>query len=152
MKNKILSPISEIAFAAFLLGAIAFLPACHSATQQDTVATDSANVPQTQIARVKIDTSLKNGIFTEKYNNGIILKKGAYINGKKVGQWDSWYSSGKPWSENFYTDDLPDGKSTIWYENGKIEYTGFYTKGKQTGDWKYFDETGKLVHEKDYGK
>ena len=152
MKNNFLMPITRIAFAAVILGSISILPACHSATQQKTVATDSVPAEPVHLQPVKIDTSLKNGIFTEKYTNGIILKKGAYVNGKKEGQWDSWYNSGKPWSENFYTDDLPDGKSTVWYENGKIEYTGFYIKGRQTGDWKYYDETGKMVHEKNYGK
>ncbi|MEO6883747.1 MAG: hypothetical protein ABI199_06960 [Bacteroidia bacterium] len=148
MKNNFLKTISVIALSAIFFGTLLFFPACHSATQSKTATIDSTEVAPPR--PIKIDTTLKNGIVTDRYDNGVILKKGDYLNGKKEGQWDSWYKSGKPWSENFYTDDLADGKTTVWYENGKTEYTGFFTKGKQSGHWIYYDETGKITQEKNY--
>ena len=43
----------------------------------------------------------------------------SYINGKKNGEFKSWYKNGNLESEGFYKQDLMDGDWKFYYQNGE---------------------------------
>jgi antitoxin component YwqK of YwqJK toxin-antitoxin module len=98
------------------------------------------------------DPFLKNGEEKTKYTNGVIKTLGNYVNGKMDGQWYSWYSTGKPWSETFFEKGIKSGPTKTWYDNGSLRYEGQYAKDAQTGTWKYYDEKGNLLKTIDHTK
>ena len=110
------------------------------------------DVPYT--VKTKEDTAapVRNGVFEERYENGIIKVRGNYAGGKRHGSWVSFFSNGKTWSEGLYVNGIREGAATVWYENGQKYYEGKYAKGKETGLWKFWDEKGTLIKEVDYDK
>ena len=95
----------------------------------------------------KAQISDKNGLEIKYYDNGVIKIKGAYLLGKREGQWVSFYKNGHPWSEDTYKEGLKDGPTTAWFENGEKRYEGFYTKETKTGKWSFWNEKGELAKE-----
>lgn len=95
----------------------------------------------------------KDGEFVSKHPNGVIYMKGEYKNGVRIGQWDSYYETGKLWSEMFY--DLTGKKSgpnVVFYENGNKRYEGNFLNDEQVGTWSFYDESGKLVKKVNFDK
>src|SRR3989337_131551 len=87
------------------------LTSCSSET--DEMKKDEAND--------KIDTSLRGltgvieknppvqqGDYIAKYPNGIIKMRGFYVNGKREGQWTSFFQNGNVQSEGFFKAGLRD--------------------------------------------
>ncbi len=111
------------------------------------------NTPgDTAAKQVVNDPFEKNGEEKIKYENGVLKSQGNYKKSKRDGQWYSWYSDGKPWSETFFNNGIKDGPTKTWFENGKLRYEGQYKQDKEAGYWKYYDETGALVKEINYNK
>lgn len=103
-------------------------------------------------AVVPNDPFEKNGEEKIKYENGVLKSQGNYKKSKRDGQWYSWYSDGKPWSETFFNNGIKEGPTKTWFENGKLRYEGQYKQDSEAGKWKYYDETGKLAKEINYDK
>lgn len=91
-----------------------------------------------------------NGLFLEKYENGVKQMEGNMKDAKRTGPWKAWYPDGTIWSEGEYKDGKREGKSKVYYENGRVRYEGYYINDKQIGIWKYYDETGKQIEEKNF--
>ena len=91
-----------------------------------------------------------NGNFESKYPSGVVKMKGFYINGRREGEWVSFFENGKKQSEGFFKSGLRDGKALVYFENGQVYYEGYYKDGKEVGKWVFFDMQGKKINEKDY--
>ena len=119
----------------------------------DTNSPDTGNPIVSSFSDVKDESkNVKDGIYEERYKNGVIKIKGEYGGGKRFGQLASWYESGKLWSEGTYKNGLKEGKWTVWNENGKKRYEGSYKENKETGKWMFWDDKGDLSKEMDYDK
>lgn len=124
-----------------------FLAACkgpandhtEQATTKDTVAVENP------MLKPPTDPFQKNGEEKTKYSNGVLRTQGNYRNGKRDGQWYSWYNTGKPWSETYFENGVKNGPTKTWFENGKLRYEGQFTNDIKTGTWKYYDENGNLA-------
>ena len=81
------------------------------------------------------------------YQEGMKHLEGPIVDGKRNGEFKSYYKSGTVLSEGNFIDGKRDGKAVVYYENGKINYEGFYQNGKECGIWKFYDEDGNLYHE-----
>ena len=79
----------------------------------------------------------------EYYPDGKLKIKGALKNGKREGQWISWYENGQEWSECTYKNGKKDGAIASWYENGIQRYEGVYKNDIKIGEWKYWNEKGE---------
>lgn len=108
-------------------------------THIDTVGSENPILDHTS------DVFEKNGEEKTKYANGVTKTLGNYKDSKRDGQWYSWYSTGKPWSETYFENGIKSGPTKTWYENGIPRYEGQYTNDAQTGTWKYYDEKGNLI-------
>lgn len=83
------------------------------------------------------------------HENGQIKTEGSFSNGKRDGEWKSFYEDGTPWSLNTYKEGILDGAYMAWHENGQVRIEGQYINGVETGIWKYFTADGILVKEID---
>jgi len=69
---------------------------------------------------------IRDGLFREYYQNGIIASEGNYKNGLEDGLW------------------------TDYHEDGKIAAKGNYLNGNEVGQWYFYDENGELEDEVNY--
>jgi len=120
-------------------------PAGSSATKADSAKTNAVT-PQ------PADTNIKDGLVIKRYPNNVIKERSNYIAGRRQGECQSFFPSGKLQSDDFFVDGLMDGATTVYYDNGQKYYEGTCTKGKPSGVWKFYDTAGKFVRSKDYGK
>ena len=141
----------------YLLLSIAYLlNGCRSnTTPSDTtkpaLATDTAKTKISAPTPPPIDTSIKDGPVIRRFANGVIKERSNYVNGRRQGECQSFYPTGKLQSDDFFQAGLLNGSTLTYYENGEKRYEGTYTQGKPSGVWKFYDDKGKLLHSKDYG-
>ena len=87
----------------------------------------------------------------EYHPNQNIFIEGCYKNGKREGEWKSWYDNGILWSVGNFNEGIQVGKTMTYYENGNLRYSGMYDKtGKRTGKWKFYDENNILLETIEY--
>src|SRR5579872_7323940 len=131
---------------------------CHSkqAPVSETKTPASGYTPDmpndSTVIKPVVDPNAKEGINVIKYKSGVIKAKGYYTQGKKEGEWQSFFEDGKLQSDEFFTNGYPDGTVTVWYNNGNQMYTGQFRNGKPFGIWKYWDQSGKLLRSPNYDK
>jgi hypothetical protein len=120
----------------------ASIPAANTTTHIDSIAThpDAPTEP------------VHDGINVVKWPDGKIKMQGNYKDGKRTGEWQSFYESGKLNSDEFYTNGQNDGKVDVYYENGQKMYEGENHDGKLSGIWHYWNDKGQLVKTVDYTK
>jgi antitoxin component YwqK of YwqJK toxin-antitoxin module len=147
---------------SFFCGIFLFSCSNSSTTSvSDSNRNDSGKVPVASAHTMTVDTSLGNstikqtdsvfnGEKIERYDNGVIFKRGVVAGGLRTGEWLSFFKDGKPWSKGTYVNGLRDGYGVSWFEDGKKSSEGYYKNGKPVGKWTYWDEYG-TVKEVDLG-
>lgn len=98
------------------------------------------------------DSSVADGEEIIRYKNGVVKMRGMKKNGKREGEWRSFYENGSPWSITNFKEGKKEGPTTTWYENEQMRYQGFYTNDVESGKWKFWNERGVVVQEADYDK
>lgn len=117
---------------------------------EETVSADTSLHGLTGV--IEQNPPVMNGDYETKYPSGIVKMKGFYINGRREGQWTSFFENGAKQSEGFFKNGFRDGKALVYFENGQVYYEGYYKDGKEVGKWIFFDEQGKKINEKDYDR
>ncbi|MEK6614511.1 MAG: hypothetical protein AABZ32_00135 [Bacteroidota bacterium] len=146
----------------FIIYGLLFTACCLTSCSSGT---DEKKKEEATEKTVSVDTSLhglvgvieknppvQQGDYSVKYPSGIVKIRGYYINGKRNGQWTSFFENGNMQSEGFFKDGLRDGKAVVYYENRKVYYEGSYKDGKEVGHWAFYDTSGVKINEKDYSK
>lgn len=103
--------------------------------------------------KIELTGTLKNGLrdghWSEYYEDGAPASEGDYRNNQEVGPWKYWFEHGVLQCEGTFEAGASTGVWKTYYENGKPESEGTYTNGKKEGSWKIYDEkTGALSTEK----
>jgi len=83
------------------------------------------------------------GNYIDKYETGITKFVGFYRQGKRHGQWMSFFPNGLAWSEMHYDKGLRQGPNLVYYNSGKLRYAGFYKNDLQDSVWTYYDSLGR---------
>lgn len=79
------------------------------------------------------------------------LKVSGKMQGKnRVGKWTYFFSNGKIFSEESYTDGKLDGVLKNYYPNGKVTLEIEYKNGKKNGFSKTYTDDGVLIEEVNY--
>jgi len=87
----------------------------------------------------------------EYHENNTVYIEGSYKNGKRNGEWKSWYENGNLWSVGTFNEGAQVGKTETYYENGNLRYSGNYDQeSKCTGTWKFYDENNNLIQTVEY--
>jgi antitoxin component YwqK of YwqJK toxin-antitoxin module len=124
---------------------------------------------ETQLEKSK--NCVKDGKWTQWYENGTIAGEQYYANGLFAGVWKDfnpngsvasvidfeagnatyYHKNGKVQSEGKINKQMgQEGKWTLYYENGQINAEGSYINGKKDGTWNWFDVKGKKTDEQVY--
>jgi antitoxin component YwqK of YwqJK toxin-antitoxin module len=90
----------------------------------------------------------KNGEFKTYFKNGKLAMNGYIKDNLNQGKWTYYYQSGQVESEGTFKDDLPDGMWKWFYENGNLREEGSYVKGNREGKWILYDIDGKVKEER----
>ena len=85
------------------------------------------------------------GTYIDRYGNGIVKFRGFYRQGKRHGQWVSFYHTGLPWSEMHYDKGLRHGPNITYFENGEKRYEGQFKMDLRDSVWTYYDTSGTAV-------
>jgi antitoxin component YwqK of YwqJK toxin-antitoxin module len=94
---------------------------------------------------------LYKNLYKEFYVNGNLKVEGNMVDGKRIGQWFSYYEDGMIWSEmNYNKEGRRHGANVSYYENGTKRYEGQYIDDLQKGKWLYYNKDGTLAKEVDY--
>lgn len=120
-----------------------------SASHSEPAHTMTVNEPVAPVAK-RISDSIYNGEYIERYDNGVIRKRGDISGGVAHGEWLSFYPDGKIWSKGTYANGLRNGYGVSYYQNGNKSSEGYYKDGNFVGVWKFWDEAGNM-QKKDYG-
>ncbi len=115
-------------------------------------ATNATPKPDSMAGPKPARVNIPDGPNETRYDNGVLKAKGNYLNGQRTGEWQSFYPSGKLWSDESYSNGLAEGKATVYYENGQKMYEGMNAKGQPTGVWHYWNQKGEIVRTTDYSK
>jgi len=87
----------------------------------------------------------------EYHPNHKLFIEGSYKDGKREGEWKSWYENGNLWSVGTFKAGVQVGKTMTYYENGNLRYSGIYDNNeKRTGTWKFYDENNNLLDTIEY--
>jgi uncharacterized protein len=95
------------------------------------------------------------------HENGAILVKGSFEDGKRIGQWSVYSASGvrsrtekyikgvlvelvEYDSTNIGGDEIPHGAVKKWYEDGQLNVSGFYAKGIREKTWYAWYPNGQI--------
>ena len=77
---------------------------------------------------------------------------GQYKNGKKEGEWKSYYQDDKILSEDNYIRDLKDGICITFHKNGQLKEKSNYIRGLKDGICNTFHNNGELETKYDYNR
>ena len=88
----------------------------------------------------------------EYYETGEVKMEGAIKDGKREGEWKSFFVDGKTRSIGYFEAGQRTGVAKVNWYNGNLREEGFYKEGKHCGKWRYYDEQGNFLREDDYGE
>ncbi len=87
----------------------------------------------------------KEGNFTSFYPNGKVLMTGEMKNNRNEGEWKYFYDNGQVESLGLFKDDRADGKWEWYYPDGTLKQTGYFDAGQRDSLWKTYDTSGTLI-------
>ncbi len=123
----------------------------HRKDEQDVpVKSLSVTPPNSPVPKQAAD-SIWNGDYIEKYDNGVIKKRGYVQAGLASGEWLTFYEDGKQYSRGFYHNGIRTGYGVSWYHDGQMSSEGYYNDGKAVGKWNYWSESDHQLMVKDFG-
>lgn len=79
-----------------------------------------------------------------KHPNGNLGLVGEYQNGKKIGTWTYWYSTGEKKRESTYQENKKEGTTYYWHPNGQVAKEITYRNDKNI-DQKLWDAKGNRL-------
>ena len=135
---------------SFYLLVLLLLLACESPLIEK-IETTHPNGEKNQVSYYqKVDG--KEVLVKEKHyhENGVLKMEGAFLNGKREGEWRAYFNTKKLQSVGVFKGGIRTGKTQIYYPNGAVRYEGQYENDQQTGRWKFYNQAGQLVQEKNY--
>ena len=91
----------------------------------------------------KIDT----GVITTYHYNGKVFEKYFVCNGKKNGEYLSFFDNGNISRKINYINDVLNGQYQAFWYGGNIWIDAYYNNGELYGNYKSFDTDGKLYSE-----
>ena len=92
----------------------------------------------------------EDGPYELFYENGQLNTRGNYIDGKEDGLFEEFYRNGQLFSRKNLKDGKEDGLRELFYENGKLWERGNYKDGKQDGLYENFHDDGRLLYKGNY--
>ena len=93
----------------------------------------------------QLSTEPLTGTVVSFYDNGRLLNRKNYRNGKREGLWETFHENGQLWMRRNFIDGERDGLSEMYHDNGQLWERGNYIDGKKDGLWETFNDDEKLI-------
>ena len=90
------------------------------------------------------------GIVEEFHENGQLMGRGNFIDGKREGLKEVFYRNGQLQYRGNHIDGEIDGLSESFHGNGQLRWRTNYIDGKLEGPLEYFDRNGNLTKTETY--
>ncbi len=84
------------------------------------------------------------------HDNGALNLEGNIKDGKREGEFKSYYPSGRLYSVGAFVDGKREGRGLVYHENGQLNIDGDYHEGKPSGLWKFYDTEGNLLYTNEF--
>lgn len=86
----------------------------------------------------------------KKYDKGVLVYEGQFVNDVPQGTFRYYYPSGKLKSESEFVTGVSKVKVTTYHENGNLASKGFFVNQQKDGVWQYYSEKNVLLSEESY--
>jgi antitoxin component YwqK of YwqJK toxin-antitoxin module len=105
-----------------------------------------------KIVRFYQEKEGKEILLEEKHfhQNGKLKMNGKFLNGKRDGEWMSYFPNDQLQSTGTFINGVRTGAVKVYQHNGTLIYEGFFKEGKEFGHWKFYTSDGKLAKEEDF--
>ena len=86
----------------------------------------------------------------KKYENGVLVYEGQFVNDVPQGTFKYYYPNGKLKSVSEFVTGVSKVKVTTYHENGNVASKGTFVNQQKDGKWQYFSEKNVLLSEENY--
>jgi hypothetical protein len=86
----------------------------------------------------------EHGVWKKFYANEVLKEKRVFENGKKTGEYITWWESGNKQQQFIFKDDEYEGTCSEWNSNGVLIKAMNYKKGHEEGQQQLFYDNGKI--------
>ncbi len=86
----------------------------------------------------------------KKYENGVLVYEGQFVNDVPQGTFKYYFPNGKLKSVSEFVTGVSKVKVTIYHENGNVASKGVFVNQQKDGQWQYFSEKNVLLSEENY--
>ena len=94
----------------------------------------------------------KDGLYYERNLDALFsgrifgVEEGMIIDGKKEGEWSTFFSDGRLLSKSYFKAGLLNGPFKSYQSNGDVRSVGSYKNGKRSGQWVTYQSNGDVWH------
>lgn len=88
---------------------------------------------------------LNNKVIEDYYENGQIMYRHPYVDGKKHGEFKGWHSNGELKYQHFYLYDKKTKEWKGWFSNGQLRYKQKYVYDTPQGIGLRWDYNGNYI-------
>ncbi len=107
----------------------------------------------TQIEESNYFNGKLDGEYRSYFVAGQVKAEGAYLNGRRTGEWITYYSvNGEKKSEGSYIHGKKQGEWRYYHSKGYMRCKGDLVNDMQEGVWIYYNEEGKIIEQKTFSK
>lgn len=86
----------------------------------------------------------------KKYENGVLVYEGQFVNDVPQGTFKYYYPNGKLKSVSEFVTGVSKVNVTTYHENGNVASKGTFINQQKDGKWKYFNDKNVLLSEENY--
>ncbi len=119
-------------------------------SQKDSTWSYYSYYDHTLTSREVYSKGLRNGLMLHYYNNGNLSEKLTWVNNKKEGPWEQYFSNNILKLKGSYHEDRLTGDFLVNYDKGNPYLRGVYKNDLQDGKWIFFKEDGTVDLELEY--
>jgi len=112
-------------------------------TLRDSVWLFYSEIAKTVSRRATYTAGKLNGKEQSFYPDGTVAEETMWKDGLRNGPWTQYFDNGQPKAVSTYLNDKLNGAYTVFYPDGKPMAEGVYRQDIPDGDWKRYDENGK---------
>jgi antitoxin component YwqK of YwqJK toxin-antitoxin module len=94
----------------------------------------------------------KDGLYYDRNSDSLFsgrisgVEEGMIIDGKKEGEWSTFFSNGRLLSKSYFKAGLLNGPFKSYQSNGDVRSVGSYKNGKRSGQWVTYQSNGDVWH------
>lgn len=98
----------------------------------------------------RIDAKGKKQGLWKKYEKGVLVYEGNFVNDVPTGEFKYYHANGKLKSVSNFINGTTRVKTTLYHENGQKSAEGIFVDQIKDGEWNYYNNAGRLIKTESY--